>query len=181
MPGEIDGFGLATWVRANRPGLPIILTSADGKKSEAAKDLCENEPLFAKPYDVQLVVADSDIDQGQQQEGQRQLKARSIVRRLSEMLHRPAHGDHSMPGPFDTAWESDRTDDDCQSGTAWRGHGHRPTSTARPLRPSDLADNHGRDRGANAWKAGRRAIELTDTAARPTVLPVILSGLTPAL
>ena len=57
MPGEMDGFGLATWVRANRPGLPIILASADGKKSEAAKDLCENEPFFAKPYDVQLVVA----------------------------------------------------------------------------------------------------------------------------
>jgi CheY-like chemotaxis protein len=57
MPGEMDGFGLATWVRTNRPGLPIILASADGKKSEAAKVLCENEPFFAKPYDVQLVVA----------------------------------------------------------------------------------------------------------------------------
>jgi CheY-like chemotaxis protein len=57
MPGEMDGFGLATWIRAHRPGLPIILTSADGRKSEAAKELCENEPFFAKPYDVKLVVA----------------------------------------------------------------------------------------------------------------------------
>lgn len=56
MPGEMDGFGLATWIRAHRPGLPVILTSADGKKCEAAKELCENEPFLAKPYDVKLVV-----------------------------------------------------------------------------------------------------------------------------
>jgi CheY-like chemotaxis protein len=37
MPGELDGFGLAQWVRKNRPGLPVILTSGDAKKSEAAK------------------------------------------------------------------------------------------------------------------------------------------------
>jgi CheY-like chemotaxis protein len=57
MPGEMDGFGLATWIRTHRPGLPVILTSADGRKSEAARELCENEPFFAKPYDVKLVVA----------------------------------------------------------------------------------------------------------------------------
>jgi CheY-like chemotaxis protein len=57
MPGAMDGFGLAHWVRKNRPGLPITLTSGDSKKSKAAKDLCENEPFFAKPYDVRLVVA----------------------------------------------------------------------------------------------------------------------------
>ncbi|MFC5085869.1 response regulator [Microvirga arabica] len=27
MPGEIDGFGLARWVRANKPGVQVILTS----------------------------------------------------------------------------------------------------------------------------------------------------------
>ena len=57
LPGEINGFALGQWVRANRPGLPVILTSGDSKKSEAAKELCENEPFFAKPYDVQLVVS----------------------------------------------------------------------------------------------------------------------------
>jgi CheY-like chemotaxis protein len=57
MPGEMDGFALARWVRKNRPGLPVILTSGDGKKSAAAKELCENEPFFAKPYDVAAVVA----------------------------------------------------------------------------------------------------------------------------
>jgi CheY-like chemotaxis protein len=57
MPSEMDGFGLARWIRENRPGLPVILTSADANKSAAAKELCENEPFFAKPYDVALVVA----------------------------------------------------------------------------------------------------------------------------
>ena len=57
MPGEMDGFGLAQWVRRNRPKLPITLTSGDSKKSAAAKELCENEPFFAKPYDVAKVVA----------------------------------------------------------------------------------------------------------------------------
>lgn len=56
MPGELDGFGLAQWVRDNRPGLPVILTSGDAKKSAAAKELCENEPFFAKPYDAAEVV-----------------------------------------------------------------------------------------------------------------------------
>ncbi len=57
LPGEMNGFALGQWVRTNRPGLPVVLTSGDSKKSDAAKELCENEPFFAKPYDVQLVVA----------------------------------------------------------------------------------------------------------------------------
>lgn len=57
MPGSMDGFGLAQWLRANKPGLPIILTSGDEKKTSAAKELCETEPFMAKPYDLQMVVA----------------------------------------------------------------------------------------------------------------------------
>jgi DNA-binding NtrC family response regulator len=56
MP-EVDGFALAQWVNKYRPGLPIQLLSGDRKKSETAKNLCENEPFFAKPYDVKKVVA----------------------------------------------------------------------------------------------------------------------------
>jgi DNA-binding NtrC family response regulator len=58
LPGAMNGFALAQWARTNRPGLPVILTSGDSKKSDAAKELCENEPFFAKPYDVQRVVAE---------------------------------------------------------------------------------------------------------------------------
>jgi DNA-binding response OmpR family regulator len=56
LPGETNGFGLAHWARVNRPNLLVMLTSGDASKSEAAKQLCENEPFFAKPYDVELVV-----------------------------------------------------------------------------------------------------------------------------
>jgi CheY-like chemotaxis protein len=57
MPGELDGFGLARWIRTNRPALPVLLTSGDQRKSEVAQDLCANDPFFAKPYDVRMVVA----------------------------------------------------------------------------------------------------------------------------
>ena len=57
MPGTIDGFGLAHWIRTNRPRLPIILTSGDAKKASSAKQLCESEPFMAKPYELSVVVA----------------------------------------------------------------------------------------------------------------------------
>jgi DNA-binding response OmpR family regulator len=57
LPGSMDGFGLTHWIRANRPGLPVILTSGDDKKVASAKELCENAPLFSKPYDLSAVVA----------------------------------------------------------------------------------------------------------------------------
>lgn len=56
MP-DIDGFALAQWINKYRPGLPIRLVSGDRRKSDAAKDLCENEPFFAKPCDLKKVVA----------------------------------------------------------------------------------------------------------------------------
>jgi CheY-like chemotaxis protein len=57
MPGDMDGFGLSRWIRAYRPGLPMLITSGDSGKAEAAKALCENEPFMAKPYDEHKVVA----------------------------------------------------------------------------------------------------------------------------
>lgn len=56
MPGAVDGFALAQWVRRHRPGMAVILTSGDGKKAQAAIELCGNEPFFAKPYDLAAVV-----------------------------------------------------------------------------------------------------------------------------
>lgn len=50
MPGAIDGFGLAAWVREHRPGLRIILTSGAVQRSEATASLCDEGPL-GKPYD----------------------------------------------------------------------------------------------------------------------------------
>jgi CheY-like chemotaxis protein len=45
MPGSMDGFGLAQWMRRERPELKIILTSG---AAPAAKD---TGPILAKPYD----------------------------------------------------------------------------------------------------------------------------------
>ena len=51
MPGSMDGFGLAQWIRGERPGLKVILTSGVMRKTKAAGDLCERGPILAKPYD----------------------------------------------------------------------------------------------------------------------------------
>lgn len=56
MPGEVDGFGLARWVRANRPEIQVILTSGIDRSAEVAGMLCEAGPLLDKPYEPQGVV-----------------------------------------------------------------------------------------------------------------------------
>jgi len=50
MPGRLDGFGLAQWLRRERPGLKIILTSGAVTAKETS-DLCGHGPILAKPYD----------------------------------------------------------------------------------------------------------------------------------
>jgi CheY-like chemotaxis protein len=54
MPGAMDGFALAQWTRANRPGVEVILTGSVPRAVNAAAQLCE-EGTLAKPYDPQLV------------------------------------------------------------------------------------------------------------------------------
>lgn len=51
MPGSMDGFGLAQWVRRERPWLKVILTSGAVRTAKEAGDLCETGPILAKPYD----------------------------------------------------------------------------------------------------------------------------------
>jgi CheY-like chemotaxis protein len=51
MPGEMDGFGLAQWVRQNRPGVEVILTSGAASAADKASDLCGEGPLLQKPYE----------------------------------------------------------------------------------------------------------------------------------
>lgn len=55
MPGDTDGFGLARWVRSNRKGVKVILTSGVARMSDAADDLCEDGPLLEKPYEASEV------------------------------------------------------------------------------------------------------------------------------
>jgi CheY-like chemotaxis protein len=56
MPGSMDGFGLARWVRANKPGTQVILTSGAERSADIAATLCEAGPLLEKPYPSQDVV-----------------------------------------------------------------------------------------------------------------------------
>jgi CheY-like chemotaxis protein len=50
MPGSMDGFGLAQWLRREHPGLKIILTSGAGRTAKEARELCGHGPILAKPY-----------------------------------------------------------------------------------------------------------------------------------
>lgn len=57
MPGSMDGLGLAKWLKANRPMMPVILASGHARKTDVAKELCANQTFFEKPYDLEAVVA----------------------------------------------------------------------------------------------------------------------------
>ena len=54
MPGALDGFGLAKWVREHRPGVEVILAGTLPRTVRQAEELCE-EGLLPKPYDAQAV------------------------------------------------------------------------------------------------------------------------------
>lgn len=56
MPGTMDGFGLARWIRTNKPGVLVLLTSGVERSAEIAATLCEAGPLLEKPYPPQHVV-----------------------------------------------------------------------------------------------------------------------------
>ncbi|MBV8118756.1 MAG: response regulator [Alphaproteobacteria bacterium] len=49
LPGNLDGFGLARWVRDNHPGIDVILTSSIRNAAQKAGDLCDDGPL-EKPF-----------------------------------------------------------------------------------------------------------------------------------
>jgi CheY-like chemotaxis protein len=52
MQGSVDGFALAQWTRANRPGLEVVLTGSVPRAVNAAANLSEEGPL-PKPYQPQ--------------------------------------------------------------------------------------------------------------------------------
>ena len=55
LPGSMDGFALAQWVRSNRPGMDVILAGSVGRAVQAASDLCDEGNHVPKPYDAQGV------------------------------------------------------------------------------------------------------------------------------
>ena len=57
MPGPIDGFALAIWIRQNRPGVPVILTSGEVRGWAGESPPQDIGLFFRKPYDLHAVVA----------------------------------------------------------------------------------------------------------------------------
>lgn len=55
-PGQVDGFGLAQWVRKSGLGVDVILAGTPAKAAEKAGDICEDGPVMEKPYDHQLLL-----------------------------------------------------------------------------------------------------------------------------
>jgi CheY-like chemotaxis protein len=56
LPGEMNGFALANWISANRPGVKVMLTSDYVGATELAGKLCKAASFLAKPYDPELVL-----------------------------------------------------------------------------------------------------------------------------
>jgi CheY-like chemotaxis protein len=50
MPGDMDGIELAQWIRTNRPGVEVILTSGDAHSKERAARAPELGSFIDKPY-----------------------------------------------------------------------------------------------------------------------------------
>ena len=50
LPGNENGFALATWVRQHYSGTKVLLTSGLANGAEKAGDLCDEGPLMAKAY-----------------------------------------------------------------------------------------------------------------------------------
>ena len=56
MPGEMDGFALAQWVRVNQPGVKVILAGSPARAANAAAELCDSGPQLGKPYQPETVL-----------------------------------------------------------------------------------------------------------------------------
>jgi CheY-like chemotaxis protein len=50
MPGPMDGFGLARWLRNNYPNIPILLTSGYNTSRSLSVDAAQGVKLIEKPY-----------------------------------------------------------------------------------------------------------------------------------
>jgi CheY-like chemotaxis protein len=56
LPGPMDGFGLARWIREHHQGVQVLLAGTPVRAAEQAADLCAEGPDLARPYEPQAVV-----------------------------------------------------------------------------------------------------------------------------
>ncbi len=56
LAGNVNGFGLSKWIRANCASVTFILSGSLDKTANLAADLCEAGPMLQKPYEPQTLV-----------------------------------------------------------------------------------------------------------------------------
>jgi CheY-like chemotaxis protein len=57
MPGEMDGFALAQWLRRERPEVEVLMAGTPARAADAAGDLCEQSPTMTRPDSPGAVLA----------------------------------------------------------------------------------------------------------------------------
>jgi CheY-like chemotaxis protein len=50
MPGDMDGFALAEWIKTNCPGVEVIVASGDESSKERAEQASTGVLFLPKPY-----------------------------------------------------------------------------------------------------------------------------------
>jgi CheY-like chemotaxis protein len=57
MPGEMDGFALAQWLRRERPEVEVLMAGTPARAADAAGDLCEQSPTTTRAESPTAVLA----------------------------------------------------------------------------------------------------------------------------
>ncbi|HEX3405960.1 MAG TPA: response regulator [Caulobacteraceae bacterium] len=57
MPGELDGFALAQWVRRERPQVEVVMAGTPARAADAAGDLCEQGPTPRQTLEPSAVLS----------------------------------------------------------------------------------------------------------------------------
>jgi CheY-like chemotaxis protein len=55
MPGKMDGFGLARWVRERYPAMPILITTGYEGSANVSTTGLFDPPILRKPYDLSVL------------------------------------------------------------------------------------------------------------------------------
>jgi DNA-binding LytR/AlgR family response regulator len=56
VPGDMDGFVLAHWIREHAPATRVLLSATVEKAAKLASNLCESGPHVRKPYEPQSLL-----------------------------------------------------------------------------------------------------------------------------
>jgi len=56
VPGDMDGFVLAHWIREHAAATRVLLSATVEKAAKLASNLCESGPHVRKPYEPQSLL-----------------------------------------------------------------------------------------------------------------------------